>query len=109
MTRPRIALVLALVGLAGPPPVARAAGIDFAAHRIVDRSHPFDGHTLDRPTSPTTLQLERPAFGMTEGGFFHSATAPCAPGHGGTVIGLPLKIAGGSGAPMRAIALLPKR
>ena len=88
MTRGPLALLaLALVAL---PPSARAAGLDLAAHRMVDLTHPFDERTLYWPTSPTSFTLERLSFGPTPGGWFYAANALCAPEHGGTHLDAPI-------------------
>ena len=88
MNRARLAL-LAITLVALPLPV-RAAGLDLAAHRMVDLTHPFDEHTLYWPTSPTSFKLERLSYGPTPGGWFYAANALCAPEHGGTHLDAPI-------------------
>jgi kynurenine formamidase len=88
MNRARLAL-LAITLVALPLPV-RAAGLDLAAYRIVDLTHPFDEHTLYWPTSPTSFKLERLSYGPTPGGWFYAANALCAPEHGGTHLDAPI-------------------
>lgn len=87
MHRGHLTLAIALVAL---PPPARAAGLDLAACRMVDLTHPFDEHTLYWPTSPTSFKLERLSFGSTPGGWFYAANALCAPEHGGTHLDAPI-------------------
>lgn len=81
--------VLALAFVALPSP-ARAAGLDLAAWRMVDLTHPFDERTLYWPTSPTSFKLERLSFGPAPGGWFYAANALCAPEHGGTHLDAPI-------------------
>ncbi len=64
---------------------ARSAEEDFPRGRIVDLSHPFDETTIYWPKAEP---LKLPAQG------FH-------------VIALPMKIKGGSGGPIRVIAIIP--
>lgn len=87
--------VLALVvwcfatpGVAGPP-------IDLTGSRLVDLTHPFDEKTIYWPTSPSNFQLNRLAFGKTEGGYFYSSNAFCTPEHGGTHLDAPIHFAEG--------------
>jgi kynurenine formamidase len=57
---------------------------------VVDLSHPFDERTLYWPTAPSGFKLERLHYGKTDGGFFYSAYAFCAPEHGGTHLDAPI-------------------
>ncbi len=126
MNRRHLVIALFAMALGAPPLTARAAGLDLASCRMVDLTHPFDQHTLYWPTSPSTFKLDRLSYGATPGGWFYAANALCAPEanvtgfenlaglealppRGATVIALPMKIAGGSGGPLRAVALVPKR
>lgn len=72
---------------------ARATPLDLAAARVVDLTHPFDDKTLYWPTSPSTFELERLAYGLTPGGFFYASNAFCTPEHGGTHLDAPIHFA----------------
>jgi len=73
-------------GAAPAPPSAP----DLRTARVVDLSHPFDERTLYWPTAPSGFRLERLHYGQTDGGFFYSAYAFCAPEHGGTHLDAPI-------------------
>ena len=90
MNRSPLVIALLAITLGGPPPTARAAGIDLATLRMVDLTHPFDAQTLYWPTSPSTFKLERLSYGATAGGWFYAANALCAPEHGGTHLDAPI-------------------
>jgi len=89
-----MALVAGLtVGIAsaeGAAPSAPPSAPDLRTARVVDLSHPFDERTLYWPTAPSGFRLERLHYGQTEGGFFYSAYAFCAPEHGGTHLDAPI-------------------
>ncbi len=89
-----MALVAGLaVGIApaeGAAPSAPPSAPDLRTARVVDLSHPFDERTLYWPTAPSGFKLERLHFGQTDGGFFYSAYAFCAPEHGGTHLDAPI-------------------
>jgi kynurenine formamidase len=90
------ALAIAITTALTPVPGANAAAaIDLSAYRLVDLTHPFDEHTLYWPTSPSTFQLERLAYGPTPSGFFYAANALCTPEHGGTHLDAPIHFAEG--------------
>ena len=95
MKRPRLVLALLATVMVGFAPAARGAGIDLAASRLVDLTHPFDERTLYWPTSPSTFKLERLSYGVTAGGWFYAANALCAPEHGGTHLDAPIHFAEG--------------
>ena len=76
--------------LAAGAAIAKEPPIDLASAAIVDLSHAFDDKTLYWPTSPTTFQLERLAYGPTPGGFFYSSNTLCTPEHGGTHLDAPI-------------------
>src|SRR6266851_1982326 len=81
------------VGIApaeGAAPSAPPSAPDLRTARVVDLSHPFDERTLYWPTAPSGFKLERLHFGQTDGGFFYSAYAFCAPEHGGTHLDAPI-------------------
>jgi kynurenine formamidase len=103
---------------------------------LVDLSHPYDGQTLFWPTAER-FALKSVADGVTPGGYYyaanwfsmeeHGGTHIDAPRHfadgrwtvdeitnldrlpatGATVIALPMMIARGSSAPLRAVGILP--
>ncbi|HSK74870.1 MAG TPA: cyclase family protein [Thermoanaerobaculia bacterium] len=79
---------LATSGIAGPP-------VDLKGARLVDLTHPFDEKTIYWPTSPSSFQLNRLAFGKTEGGYFYASNAFCTPEHGGTHLDAPIHFAEG--------------
>jgi kynurenine formamidase len=89
-----MALVAGLaVGIApaeGAAPSAPPSAPDLRTARVVDLSHPFDERTLYWPTAPSGFKLERLHYGQTDGGFFYSAYAFCAPEHGGTHLDAPI-------------------
>lgn len=81
---------LAFVSLAA----AAAAPLDTGAFEIVDLTHPLDAQTIYWPAKPPEkFELERLAFGETEGGFFYSANSFCTAEHGGTHVDAPLHFA----------------
>jgi kynurenine formamidase len=88
MTRRASSLILALLLCAAAP--AAAQSIDISTQRMVDLTHPLNAQTIYWPTSPTTFQLERLAYGPTEGGYFYSSNAFCSPEHGGTHLDAPI-------------------
>ena len=86
-----IALAVSCVAasaIAGPP-------VDLSGSRLVDLTHPFDEKTIYWPTSPSSFQLNRLAFGKTEGGYFYASNAFCTPEHGGTHLDAPIHFAEG--------------
>lgn len=76
------ALLLALVPGAG--------ALDLADYRLVDLTHPYNQDTIYWPTSPSKFELERLAYGVTEGGWFYAANTVCTPEHGGTHFDAPI-------------------
>lgn len=64
--------------------------IDLKGFRAVDLTYPFDEKTIYWPTSPTTFELKRLAFGKTEGGYFYASNSFCSPEHGGTHLDAPI-------------------
>lgn len=87
-----IALVLTLTTGAAR---SGAQAVDLSRVRMVDLTHAFDSSTLYWPTSPSGFELERLAFGHTEGGWFYSANAFSSPEHGGTHLDAPIHFAEG--------------
>ncbi|MDQ3697952.1 MAG: cyclase family protein [Gemmatimonadota bacterium] len=78
-----------LVALAAQSP-CRAQSLDLEAYRLVDLTHALNERTLYWPTSPSKFELERLAYGVTDGGFFYAANAFSAPEHGGTHLDAPI-------------------
>lgn len=74
----------------GATPSAPPSAPDLRTARVVDLTHPFDERTLYWPTAPSGFKLERLHYGKTDGGFFYSAYAFCAPEHGGTHLDAPI-------------------
>jgi kynurenine formamidase len=89
------ALAGTAVSTAAAPP---AAPLDLRVHRIVDLTHAFDAHTLCWPTSPSRFELKTLHRGRTDGGYFYSSYALCAPEHGGTHLDAPSHFAEGRAA-----------
>jgi kynurenine formamidase len=85
--------VVLLLALAAGAPVLYAQPVDLSRVRMVDLTHAFDSATLYWPTSPSGFELERLAFGRTEGGWFYSANAFSSPEHGGTHLDAPIHFA----------------
>ncbi|HEV8267661.1 MAG TPA: cyclase family protein [Thermoanaerobaculia bacterium] len=80
------------------PKAPRASALpsfDLSKARIVDLTHSFDGKTLYWPTSPSSFELKRLAYGPTPAGFFYAANAFSAPEHGGTHLDAPIHFAEG--------------
>lgn len=77
--------------------------VDLGKAQLVDLSHPFEARTLYWPTSPSGFQLTTLHRGQTEGGFFYSANAFCAPEHGGTHLDAPVHFSEGG----RSVDLIP--
>ncbi len=83
--------VLAVASLLAPSVASGQAkpGLDLAAARAVDLTHPFDEKTLYWPTAPSTFKLTELFRGKTDAGFFYSANSLCTPEHGGTHLDAP--------------------
>ncbi len=77
----------------GPDPVAGV--FDGSGGRWIDLTHPFDERTVYWPTDTAGFQLERLAFGETDGGWFYSANAFSTAEHGGTHLDAPIHFARG--------------
>lgn len=84
---------------------ASAGAPDLATATVVDLSHPFDDKTLYWPTSPSSFELKRLAYGPTPGGYFYSSNALCTPEHGGTHLDAPIHF----GAGQRTVDEIPVR
>lgn len=76
-----------------PAPTAQAVGFDLATARIVDLTHGYGDDTVYWPTSPSRFELDRLAYGPTDGGYFYSANAFSTPEHGGTHLDAPIHFA----------------
>ena len=75
----------------------------------LDLTHPFDADTIYWPTEEGFV-LERGPEGLFAAeipAFENLAALDRLPPTGATLIALPMKIAGGSGGPLRAVAILP--
>jgi kynurenine formamidase len=80
-----------------------------AAHRLVERgvgAVGIDTASIDRGRS-ADFQAHQVLGGANVPVFENLARLDALPPRGATFIGLPMKIGGGSGAPLRAIAVLP--
>ena len=90
-------VVLAAVSLALPmavrSPPAGAQGLDIAAAKVIDLTHPIDANTIFWPTEAKTFELTEEHKGMTERGFFYAANRFCTPEHGGMHIDAPYHFA----------------
>lgn len=81
-----------------PSSSAAPALAALAGARVVDLSWTYDDETLYWPTSPSSFELERLSFGITEAGYFYSANSICTPEHGGTHLDAPIHFAEGAWA-----------
>lgn len=81
-------VMLALV-LAG----CTSTRLDEESFLVVDLTHSLDETTIFWPTSPSTFQLERLAYGRTDAGFFYASNSFCMPEHGGTHLDAPIHFA----------------
>lgn len=84
---------LLLCLLAGCASTSSRAPVDLSHADVVDLTYAFDEHTLYWPTSPSTFELKRLAYGPTPGGYFYSSFAYSAPEHGGTHLDAPIHFA----------------
>ena len=82
-------LTVVLAGCATTPP------LDLRTAELVDLTWPFDESTLYWPTSPTGFEMERLAWGVTEGGYFYASYSLCTDEHGGTHLDAPIHFAEG--------------
>jgi kynurenine formamidase len=88
----RVLVTVGLVIAAGIGATARQE-IDLSKYTIVDLSHAYGPSTVFWPTSPTKFELEKLAYGKTEGGFFYAANSLRTPEHGGTHLDAPIHFA----------------
>jgi kynurenine formamidase len=70
--------------------IAAALLFDPAQTKMIDLTHAFDEKSLYWPTSPTGFEHKMLTKGKTQGGWFYSAAAFCAPEHGGTHLDAPI-------------------
>lgn len=89
-----LAMVLALSGCRPTAPDPPAI-FDGAGGRWVDLTHPFSEETIYWPTDTAGFQLERLAYGPTEGGWFYASYAFSSAEHGGTHLDAPIHFAEG--------------
>ncbi len=93
-----LAATLLLAACAPPPPEpaeAPAPSLDLDDVQVIDLTWPFDEDTVYWPTSPSAFELERLAYGPTEGGFFYASNTLSTPEHGGTHLDAPIHFAEG--------------
>ena len=83
-----LAIVLGVAASAQQP-------IDLSKYTIVDLSHAYGPSTVFWPTSPTKFELEKLAYGKTEGGYFYAANSLRTPEHGGTHLDAPIHFSEG--------------
>ncbi|HEX7251651.1 MAG TPA: cyclase family protein [Thermoanaerobaculia bacterium] len=81
---------LSLLLLASGPLAAVPKGPDLARAKVIDLSYSFDEKTIYWPTSPSSFQLEKLAYGDTPAGYFYSSYSFCTPEHGGTHLDAPI-------------------
>jgi len=86
-----------LVAIAASVASVTVAGqqLDLSAYAIVDLSHAYGPSTVFWPTSPTKFELEKLAYGKTEGGYFYAANTVRTPEHGGTHLDAPIHFSEG--------------
>jgi len=90
----RVVALLVGLGVSGCATApATAPLLDLTRMRIFDMTHAFDERTPYWPSSPSAFELKTLAEGQTEGGWFYSSYALCAPEHGGTHLDAPLHFA----------------
>ena len=82
-----LAMVLTTAALAAP------AAPSLGTAKVIDLTHPFDDRTIYWPTSPSTFELKKLAFGDTPGGWFYASNSLCTPEHGGTHLDAPIHFA----------------
>jgi len=86
----RILLTCVVVVASAAATFAGGQTLDLSRHTIVDLSHAYGPSTLFWPTSPTKFELQKLAFGKTEGGYFYAANTLSTPEHGGTHLDAPI-------------------
>lgn len=97
VTRLRVRLAPLLLSCLCSCLCAQASAFDVGRYRLVDLSHPYGEETIYWPSRPAMhFELERLAYGETEGGYFYSANRLCTPEHGGTHLDAPIHFARGA-------------
>jgi len=86
----RVLTTVVLLGLSGAAILAVGQSLDVSTSIMVDLSHAYGPSTVFWPTSPTKFELQKLAFGKTEGGFFYAANTFSSPEHGGTHLDAPI-------------------
>jgi kynurenine formamidase len=86
----RILATLIIVIAAASATLAGGQTIDLSRYTIVDLSHGYGPSTVFWPTSPIKFELNKLAFGKTEGGYFYAANTFAMPEHGGTHLDAPI-------------------
>ncbi|MBA2302291.1 MAG: cyclase family protein [Acidobacteria bacterium] len=86
----RVLTTFVLLGLSGAAILAVGQSLDVSTSVMVDLSHAYGPSTVFWPTSPTKFELQKLAFGKTEGGFFYAANTFSSPEHGGTHLDAPI-------------------
>lgn len=82
-----LAALLALTACA----TTTAPPLDLARAQVIDLTYSLDDRTLYWPsTEGSGFQLQKLAYGQTEGGYFYSSNAFCTPEHGGTHLDAPI-------------------
>lgn len=91
-----LTVALALPGCRPEPSGGSVAGVfSGTAGRWVDLTHTFDRQTIYWPTDTAGFQLEKLAYGPTDGGWFYASYAYAAAEHGGTHLDAPSHFAEG--------------
>jgi kynurenine formamidase len=80
---------------AGATAGAVASVFDGSGGDWIDLTHAFSSETLYWPTDTAGFQLERQAYGVTEGGWFYASNAFSSAEHGGTHLDAPIHFAEG--------------
>jgi kynurenine formamidase len=85
-------MLLTAIVMMGAWSVGAAGGqvVDLSKSTLIDLSHAYGPTTVFWPTSPTKFELEKLAFGKTEGGYFYAANSLRTPEHGGTHLDAPI-------------------
>ncbi len=86
MRFPLSAMVLSLVLTACSEP---ETVFDPAAMQVIDLTHAYGRDTIYWPSSPTSFELKKLAYGETPGGWFYASYSFCTPEHGGTHMDAP--------------------
>lgn len=94
--RGTLALVAAWLTAACNAPAPQVSAVfDGSGGRWVDLTHPFSAASIYWPTDTVGFQLERLAYGPTEGGWFYASNAFAGAEHGGTHLDAPIHFSEG--------------